>query len=148
MKESNEAKQEIKENLNPEVNKNSVEPTIQEISPQDKFLETLIEKGGQVLMGYTQMNQETQKYSIERQSEIEKEELKIVNKFDIRDKIYKGTLIGVCIVALILSAMFIEKAEVVIPVLTLIIGLLFKTNSLSDFRSLTKDKYDKNNETE
>jgi len=44
--------------------------------------------------------------------------------------------------------MFIKKAEVVIPVLTLIIGLLFKTNSLSDFRSLTKDKYERNNESE
>ncbi|GAA3579678.1 hypothetical protein [Snuella lapsa] len=147
MKDNNQ-EQKIKEKSNYELNGNNSEPNIQEISPQDKFLETLIEKGGQVLMGYTQMSQETQKYSIDRQSEIEKEELKTANKFDIRDKIYKGILIVVCIISLILSDLFIEKAEVVIPVLTLIIGLLFKTNSLSDFRSLTKDKYDKNNESE
>lgn len=144
----NNIKTGFKEKVISELKENTLEPKVQEVSSQDKFLETLIEKGGEVLMGYTQMNQETQKYSIDRQAEIEKKELEIVDKFDKRDKIYKGVLIGICILALILSAMFIKKAEVVIPVLTLIIGLLFKTNSLSDFRSLTKDKYERNNESE
>ena len=72
--------------------------------------------------------------------ELEKEEMKIIERLDKREKIYKGTLIGVCIISLLISAVFIQKAEVVIPVLSLIIGLLFKSNSLSDFLSHAKRK--------
>ncbi len=109
-------------------------------NPQDKFIEALFDKGGQMLIDYSKMTSETQKYTIDKQTEIEKEELIIINKLDTKEKIYKGSLIGLCVMALVLSALFIPKAEVVIPVLSLIIGLLFKSNSLSDFFTHSKNK--------
>lgn len=109
-------------------------------NPQDKFIETLFDKGGQMLIEYSKMSAETQKYTVDKQTEIDKEELIVINKLDTKEKIYKGSLIGLCVIALVLSALFIPKAEVVIPVLSLIIGLLFKSSSLSDFFTHSKNK--------
>jgi len=55
----NNIKTGFKEKVISELKENTLEPKVQEVSSQDKFLETLIEKGGEVLMGYTHMNQET-----------------------------------------------------------------------------------------
>ena len=115
-------------------------------NPQDKFLETLIDKGGQIFMTYAQMSAESEKYNLDKNVELEKEELVVINKLDTKDKIYKGVMIGICVLALILSALFIEKAEVVIPVLSLIIGLLFKSNSLSEYFTHAKRKLNSNDD--
>jgi hypothetical protein len=48
-------------------------------------------------------------------------------------------LIAICILSLLIAAFFIEKAEVIIPVLSLIIGLLFKSNALSEYYSKGKN---------
>lgn len=114
-------------------------PVVQ-TNPQDNFIEKLFDKGGQMLIEYSKMSAETQKYSVDKQIEIEKEELIVINKLDTKEKIYKGSLIGLCVVSLVLSALFIPKAEFVIPVLSLIIGLLFKSSSLSDFLAHSKNK--------
>lgn len=116
-------------------------PTVVQSSSQDKLIETFLEKGAAVFIETSKTSAEVQKYTADKKGELEKEELKAINKLDTKEKLYKGTLIIVCISALILSAIFIEKAEVVIPVLSLIIGLLFKSNSLSDFFSHKKNKY-------
>lgn len=113
---------------------------------QDKFLETLIDKGGQILMTYSQMSAESARYTMDRDVELEKEELVVINKLDTKDKVYKGVMIGICVLALILSSLFIEKAEVVIPVLSLIIGLLFKSNSLSEYFTHAKRKLNSNDD--
>jgi hypothetical protein len=102
-------------------------------NPQDKFIETLFDKGGDIFKEWTKVSADTHKYSIDKESEEHKEELKIINKLDTKEKLYKGILISICIVALLVSALNFEKAEVIIPVLSLIIGLLFKSNSLMDF---------------
>lgn len=107
---------------------------------QDNLIQNLIEKGGPFVMEYMKMNAESERYAVDKDTELEKEELKIIDKLDTKEKFYKGILLFVCLTALILSALFIEKAEVVIPVLSLIIGLLFKSNTLSDFFSHAKRK--------
>jgi len=109
------------------------------INSQDKFIETLFEKGGTIFSHYTQIVAETQKHRIDRSAEFEKEELKMINKLDSKEKIYKGVLIAICILSLLIAAFFIEKAEVIIPVLSLIIGLLFKSNALSEYYSKGKN---------
>jgi Na+-transporting methylmalonyl-CoA/oxaloacetate decarboxylase beta subunit len=87
------------------------------------------------------MTSDTQRYAADKNAEIEKDELKIINKLDTKEKVYKGSLIALCVLALLLTALFVPKAEIVIPVLSLIIGLLFKSSTLSDFFSHSKGKY-------
>lgn len=115
-------------------------PTAVQLNPQDKFLEALFDKGENIFLEYRKMKKEADQLDSQITVELEKEEMKIIERLDKREKIYKGTLIGVCIISLLISAVFIQKAEVVIPVLSLIIGLLFKSNSLSDFLSHAKRK--------
>ena len=115
-------------------------PTAVQLNPQDKFLEALFDKGENIFLEYRKMKKEADQLDSQITVELEKEEMKIIERLDKREKIYKGTLIGVCIISLLISAGFIQKAEVVIPVLSLIIGLLFKSNSLSDFLSHAKRK--------
>ena len=114
--------------------------TAVQLNPQDKFLEALFDKGENIFLEYRKMKKEADQLDSQITVELEKEEMKIIERLDKREKIYKGTLIGVCIISLLISAVFIQKAEVVIPVLSLIIGLLFKSNSLSDFLSHAKRK--------
>lgn len=109
-------------------------------NPTDKLLDTIIDKGSDFLTQYFVQSAETEKYNSDRAAELEKEELRIINKLDNKEKLYKGVLIGVCVGSLVLSAFFIEKAEVVIPVLSLVIGLLFKSSSLSEFFKHRKNK--------
>ncbi|MFN7910478.1 MAG: hypothetical protein ACK5QC_01560 [Bacteroidota bacterium] len=113
---------------------------------QDNLLQNLIEKGAPFIMEYMKMSSESERYSVDKDVELEKEELKIIDKLDTKEKFYKGILLFTCLAALILSALFIEKAEVVIPVLSLIIGLLFKSNTLSDFFSHAKRKLNNNDD--
>lgn len=108
---------------------------IVQVSSQDRFLEILFDKGGEIFKEFTKMSSETQKHVSDQELALKKEELIVITKLDTKEKIYKGILIIICISALVLSALFIEKAEAIIPVLSLIIGLLFKANSLSDFFS-------------
>ena len=115
-------------------------PTAVQLNPQDKFLEALFDKGENIFLEYRKMKKEADQLDSQITVEVEKEEMKIIERLDKRENIYKGTLIGVCIISLLISAVFIQKAEVVIPVLSLIIGLLFKSNSLSDFLSHAKRK--------
>ena len=115
-------------------------PTAVQLNPPDKFLEALFDKGENIFLEYRKMKKEADQLDSQITVELEKEEMKIIERLDKREKIYKGTLIGVCIISLLISAVFIQKAEVVIPVLSLIIGLLFKSNSLSDFLSHAKRK--------
>lgn len=115
-------------------------PTAVQLNPQDKFLEALFDKGENIFLEYRKMKKEADQLDSQITVELEKDEMKIIERLDKREKIYKGTLIGVCIISLLISAVFIQKAEVVIPVLSLIIGLLFKSNSLSDFLSHAKRK--------
>jgi hypothetical protein len=45
---------------------------IVQTNPQDKFIETLFDKGGQMLIEYSKMSAETQKYTVDKQTEIDK----------------------------------------------------------------------------
>jgi hypothetical protein len=109
-------------------------------SSQEFLFQVLLEKGGPLVTEYLKINAQSNQYATDKSIELEKEELKIIDKLDTKEKYYKGILLVVCLLALIASAYLIERAEMVIPVLSLIIGLLFKSNSLSDFFSHAKRK--------
>ncbi len=121
-----------------ETMRNHKQQYIQQYNAQDKFIETLFDKGGEILIEYTKMSSSTQKYQIDKETEIEKEELVAINKLDTKEKIYKGILIGICLFALVLIPIFIKESQMIIPVLSLVIGLLFKSNSVSDFIAFRK----------
>jgi hypothetical protein len=120
----------------------TIRQLIAKSNSEDKFIEVLFDKGGKLLVEYSKITSETNRYAIEKDNEFQKEELKVIDRLDTKEKIYKGVLISLCVLALVLSAMFIPKAEVIIPVLSLIIGLLFKSSSLADFFSHSKGKHD------
>jgi len=146
-------KNNMEENLTPEQQKNLIkqlsstkrelevlrnQTSVQQISAQDKFIETLFEKGGEIMLQYTKMNSETQKFELEKLSEIDKQELNIINKIDTKEKLYKGVLITITIVTLVIVSIYVEKAQMIIPVISLIMGLLLKTNSVTDFIAFRK----------
>tara|TARA_B100000508_G_C11465630_1_gene282067 strand:- start:15881 stop:16339 length:459 start_codon:yes stop_codon:yes gene_type:complete len=118
----------------------------QQANPQDQFIQTLFDKGGEILIDYTKMNSETQKYEIDKASEIEKAELTTINKLDTKEKIYKGILIGICLVALVVIPIYIKESQMIIPVLSLVVGLLFKSNSVTDFISYRRKTKEENYE--
>jgi len=111
------------------------------LAAQENFIDTLFDKGGKLLMEYNNISMENQKYSIDKDSELEKEELKVIERFDIREKWFKGILLVTCLSALILTPIYTDKAASIIPVLSFIIGLLFRSNSLTGFYSFSKKKY-------
>lgn len=119
---------------------------VQQLNPQDKFIETLFDKGGAIFLKYSEMTTKVSESEMEYSKEIEKAELKAIQKLDFRDKIYKGFLIGLCIVALVTIPLFVPKSEMVIPVLSLIIGLLFKSSSVSDFFAFKKSSKNETDE--
>jgi hypothetical protein len=115
-------------------------------NPQDKFIETLFDKGGEILIEYTKINSEIDKHQIDKKSEIEKEELTTIIKLDTKEKIFKGILIGICLLSLIIIPIFIKESQMIIPVLSLVIGLLFKSNSVTDFIAFRKKNKTDNDE--
>jgi hypothetical protein len=119
---------------------------VQQINPQDQFIQTLFDKGGEIFIEYTKMSSETQKYEIDKASEIEKAELTTINKLDTKEKIYKGILIGICLIALVVIPIYIKESQMIIPVLSLVVGLLFKSNSVTDFISFRRKTKEENNE--
>jgi|GEM_PF-6334014 len=110
-------------------------------SQQDQFIETLFDKGGDIFLEYSKLQAEKEKHNSETSNEVEKEELIIIDKLDLRDKVYKGILLCFCITSLLGAIIFIERADVIIPVISLIIGLLFKSNTVNDFFAHTNNKY-------
>ena len=109
-------------------------------NPQDKFIEVLFDKGGEIFKEWNKNSIDVHKYSLDKETEIQKEELKIINKLDTKEKLFKGLLITFCIITLVIASFYLEKAQGIIPVLSLIIGLLFKSSTLSDFFSHSKRK--------
>ena len=99
---------------------------------QDKFIETLFDKGGVIFERWLQTTSENEKFSIEKQNEIEKEEMQVAQVLDSRDKVYKAIIITVCILAMSILAYF-EKAQSVAPVIGVIIGLVLKSSSITEF---------------
>lgn len=116
------------------------------LEQQDKFIELLFDKGGEIFTKYNEIVSENEKFLIEKNNIYQLEELKVVNMLDRRDKIFKGILIIVCIFLLCLLAYY-EKAQSIAPVIGVIIGLLFKSNSLSDYFSSNKKKNISENES-
>ena len=116
------------------------------LEQQDKFIELLFDKGGEIFTKYNEIVSENEKFLIEKNNIYQLEELKVVNMLVRRDKIFKGILIIVCIFLLCLLAYY-EKAQSIAPVIGVIIGLLFKSNSLSDYFSSNKKKNISENES-
>ncbi|XZF15876.1 hypothetical protein ACTHGU_07045 [Chitinophagaceae bacterium MMS25-I14] len=138
-------------NLSPEteqsVSNGSPPPTSIVISAekQEQLLNLILEKGGELFLKYSTMKIEEQRDAVAKSIEVEKEELKVLNKLDTKEKIYKGILIALCVSAIVFSSWVLpNKAEVITPVITLIIGLLLKSNSLAYFNSHSKGKKEKN----
>lgn len=73
-----------------------------------------------------------QKFQIEKDAEIQQAQYVIVNKW------YKVTIVLVCLIALCVVA-FIDKLQGVSPIIGVIIGLVLRSNSISDFLGTSKN---------
>jgi uncharacterized membrane protein len=102
-------------------------------------LSIIISEGVKVITNYYSSKNEADKNSLEKSIEFEKEELNVIDKMDVREKIFKGILIAICLAALIFVSMYLrDSSQAIIPVISLIIGLLFRSSSMSDFLTLRK----------
>ncbi|MBX7156445.1 MAG: hypothetical protein K1X91_15930 [Bacteriodetes bacterium] len=101
---------------------------------QSKLLETVVEKIGMVFTDYINSNAETNRQSLEKVKQVELETLKILDQLDKRDKWYKAIMIVLCVGALSILGYF-DKAQQLSPVIGVIIGLLLKSSSITEFLS-------------
>lgn len=97
-----------------------------------KVVEVIIDKIGGYFFDFNEArnNRIIKEHSINK--ELELEELKALDKIDRRDKNFKLLIIIICLASLAAITIF-QKAQSLIPVLSLILGLSFKVNSLADF---------------
>lgn len=106
----------------------------------ERLFDTLLEKAAPVVMSFMKMKAEADGVNLSQEIELEKEEMVVIDKLDTKEKYFKGIMLTVCLAALLSATIFLEKAEGIIPVLSLIIGLLFKSNSLADYFTHAKHK--------
>lgn len=118
--------------------KESITNSKREESNNENTIAGLLKMLSPLLLNYAETQNDIIKHQINSDTELTKENNKLIEKLDTKEKIYKGVMILICISALLVTAFYIPKSETIIPVLTLIIGLLFKNNSLSDFFSHKK----------
>jgi hypothetical protein len=118
-------------------NRNQQPILVQQHNPQDKFVEEVVSKGSEIFGLYLQSKLETERLDIEKSTDYAKEELKTVDGLDKRDKYYKGLLIVICFAFLGFLA-YADKTQNILPVVTLIIGYMLKSNSISEFFSMKK----------
>lgn len=127
-------------NLNKNDHSEKSDSDSERLNLSTKDIETLVEQISKPISEYLKLKSEEQDRTNERSSKENFERLKLIGKLDTGDKIFKGSMLLVCITALLLVVTFIEDSEGIIPVLSLTIGLLFKNSSLSAFLSFHKDK--------
>lgn len=101
---------------------------------QSKLLETVVEKIGMVFTDYINSNAETNRQNLEKVKQVELETLKTLDQLDKRDKWYKAIMIVLCVGALSILGYF-DKAQQLSPVIGVIIGLLLKSSSITEFLS-------------
>lgn len=101
----------------------------------------LTEKGFEALMSYWTKENETEKLN----HEYNLKDLEVINRLDRRDKIFKGVLLDICLIGLVVLSIM-EKAVSVAPVLGVIIGLLLKTSSITEYKSGSNNRNDNSNE--
>ncbi len=114
----------------------------------DKTLEIIVEKGVPILQEHLKSTHDLKTSLLKNELELEKEEMKVIERLDLKEKIYKGILIAICLTALVISAIYIPKSEVIIPIISLVIGLLFRSSSLSDFLRHSKSKFSNSEDSE
>ncbi len=107
----------------------------------EKAFEKAIDKAPEMIAMFYEMKASQDKMDAEQHLEMERQEIDTINKLDTKEKVYKGVLILFCTSALVFSVMYIDKAEIIVPVLSLIIGLLFKSSTFSDFLAFRKKKF-------
>ena len=132
-----ENKEEV-EKLKQEVNilKNYLNPVqIKEAEHkhQKEMLELLFTVGGEFFLNMKEKQANTDSEQMKYDFELEQTKLKSIEQLDKREKNFKLVLLSLCIIALVISIAFLEKSEIIVPVISLIIGLLFKSNSFSEY---------------
>ncbi|MFN8366723.1 MAG: hypothetical protein U0Y96_05715 [Candidatus Kapaibacterium sp.] len=101
---------------------------------QSKLLETVVEKIGMVFTDYINSNAETNRQNLEKVKQVELETLKTLDQLDKRDKWYKAIMIVLCVGSMCILG-YIDKAKEITPVIGVIIGLLLKSSSITEFLS-------------
>ena len=132
-----ENKEEV-EKLKQEVNilKNYLNPVqIKEAEHkhQKEMLELLFTVGGEFFLNMKEKQANTDSEQMKYEFELEQTKLKSIEQLDKREKNFKLVLLSLCIIALVISVAFLAKSEIIVPVISLIIGLLFKSNSFSEY---------------
>ena len=105
---------------------------------QQAFLKELVEYAIPFFKHYNDSKTALQRQSSDNESVIAKQELDMLNRIDKRDKIYKALIIALCLIALIIVA-FIDKLQGISPIIGVIIGLVLKSNSISEYFSASRN---------
>lgn len=103
-----------------------------EMDPQEALIKIIAEYVTPMYKSNQEQKMIIQRLSIEKDAEIKNLQLMALNKLDNRDKWYKGLVILACLIAMSVCA-FIDKLQGLSPVIGVIIGLVLKTNSISEF---------------
>ncbi|MEZ0612373.1 hypothetical protein ACAW74_27945 [Fibrella sp. WM1] len=109
--------------------------TVQQNDSQEK----LLKMGSELLDTYLKNKANTERFLAEKQAEYQHKELETVERLDFRDKIYKGLMLIFLIAALLGSTQF-GVFDKLAPIISLLIGLLFKNSLISEFFTATKKR--------
>ena len=108
---------------------------------QEEVFGNIIEHAVSVYKDYQEKSLASDTFSLEKEADNARLELETINKLDRRDKWYKGIMLSICIGALIISA-FWDKLQNISPVIGVIIGLLLKSNIISEYYAGSRGKFD------
>jgi hypothetical protein len=121
--------------LRQQLQQTSQQITVQAQDNQEKLLKL----GSELLDTYLKSKANTERFAAEKNAEYQQKELETVERLDLRDKIYKGLMLIFLISALIASTQF-GVFDKLAPIISLLIGLLFKNSLISEFFTATKKR--------
>lgn len=101
---------------------------------QNRLIDTVADKGLEMFSIWIENQSKNEKQEIELMNEFEKQELNVVSNLDKRDKIFKGTIVGTCLILMGVLGYY-EKAGSILPLIGVIIGLVLQSDSISKYFS-------------
>jgi hypothetical protein len=111
--------------------------------PLSNLVETAMKHGTPIISEWLKSQNTSSKIELEKATDFEKQELESIKVLDRRDKLFKFSIIFICIGALTFLAIY-DRASSIAPVIGVIIGLVLQANVISEYFSgaLKKRKID------
>jgi len=100
----------------------------------------LVKKAHGLLKSWGENNTKVKLNTLVHLEKTQQNEIELIKILDKREKWFKGILICCSLIALIISAN-LDLHQSIVPIIAMLIGLLMKSNSISDFFAYKNENY-------